>query len=164
MAVDPRGSDTQKEMSTDAYEAGLRLPGAGRPGEPDPTRPAPLVLVADDDDDILALVEFRLQRSGYEVITAHDGVQALQLADARSPDVFVLDVSMPGLSGLEVTRHLREGGPFERVPIILLTAAANERDIAAGLEEGADAYVTKPFSPQELLTQVATVLAAPARR
>ena len=101
----------------------------------------PLVLIADDDPDIRMLVRLRLERSGYTVVAANDGVEALQLAAECHPDLAILDVSMPGLSGVEVTRALRERQ--DKFPVILLTAAA-----------GADAYVTKPFSPQELETRV----------
>ena len=122
----------------------------------DPIRP--LVLVADGDEDIRALVTFRLERSGYEVVTAYDGVQALELARERHPDLAVLDVMMPRLSGLEVTRRLREDEATQRIPVILLTARVEKADVARGLEAGADDCVTKPFSPQELRDRVEHVL------
>jgi DNA-binding response OmpR family regulator len=112
----------------------------------------PLVLIADDDPDIRMLVRLRLERSGYTVIAAHDGLEALQLAASCDPDLAILDVSMPGLSGVEVTRTLRE--QQATFPVILLTAHAREADLAAGEEAGATAYVTKPFSPQELESRV----------
>ncbi len=114
--------------------------------------PRPLVLVADDDADILSLVRLRLERSGYEVVTAHDGTEALALAHARRPDVAIFDVSMPGLSGFDVTRLLREANA--QLPVILLTARALESDVEAGADVGADAYLTKPFSPQDLEARV----------
>jgi DNA-binding response OmpR family regulator len=112
----------------------------------------PLVLIADDDPDIRMLVRLRLERSGYTVIAANDGLQALQLAAECDPVLAILDVTMPGLSGIEVTRALRGGNAT--FPIILLTARAQEADIAIGTSAGADAYVTKPFSPQELESRV----------
>ena len=118
----------------------------------------PLVLVADDDPDILALVTFRLERAGYDVVGASDGEQALQLALAQPPDLAVLDVMMPKLDGYEVTTRLRQNERTRRMPIILLTARVQEADIARGFEVGADDYVKKPFSPQELGARVQAIL------
>jgi DNA-binding response OmpR family regulator len=118
----------------------------------------PLVLVADDDPDILALVSFRLERAGYDVLGAKDGEEALRLALDRAPDLAVLDVMMPKLDGYEVTTRLRQNGATRRMPIILLTARVQEADIARGFEAGADDYVKKPFSPQELGARVQAIL------
>ena len=112
----------------------------------------PLVLVADDDADILSLVRLRLERSGYTVVSARNGAEALELARERRPDLAILDVAMPELTGLEVTEQLR--AEHIDVPVILLTARAREADVALGAAVGADVYVTKPFSPQELETRV----------
>jgi DNA-binding response OmpR family regulator len=120
----------------------------------------PLVLVADDDPDILALVRFRLERDGYEVLSAPDGETALDLALARTPDLALLDVMMPRLDGYEVTRRLRQHGPTAGIPIILLTARVQEPDVALGIQAGADDYVTKPFSPQALGERVQAALEA----
>jgi DNA-binding response OmpR family regulator len=122
------------------------------PVDPSSMSPRPLVLIADDDADILALVRLRLERSGYAVVSAHDGTEALALAHARQPDVAILDVSMPGLSGFDVTRLLRDANV--NLPVILLTARALEADVEAGEAAGADAYLTKPFSPQDLEARV----------
>ena len=119
---------------------------------------SPLVLVADDDPDILALVRFRLERDGYEVLSAPDGETALDLALARTPDLALLDVMMPRLDGYEVTRRLREHGPTTTIPIILLTARVQEPDLERGVEAGADDDVTKPFSPQALGERVQAAL------
>jgi DNA-binding response OmpR family regulator len=116
----------------------------------------PLVLIADDDADILALVRVRLERSGFTVISAHNGTEALALASSRNPDVAIFDVSMPGLSGVEVTKRLRETDID--VPVILLTARALDSDVEAGALAGADAYLTKPFSPQELEVRVRALI------
>lgn len=112
----------------------------------------PLVLIADDDPDIRMLVRLRLERSGYTVVAANDGLEALKLATECRPDLVILDVTMPGLTGVEVTRELR--ARTESMPVILLTAHAHEADVDKGAEAGADVYVTKPFSPQELESRV----------
>lgn len=112
----------------------------------------PLVLIADDDPDIRMLVRLRLERSGYTVVAASDGPEALALASDCLPDLAILDVTMPGLTGMEVTRALRERNAA--LPVILLTARARDADVAEGADAGADAYVTKPFSPQELESRV----------
>jgi DNA-binding response OmpR family regulator len=118
----------------------------------------PVVLVADDDDDIRDLVAFRLDRAGYEVLRAADGQEALDLARKHRPDLAVLDVMMPKLTGYDVTRELRADAATSRIPVILLTARVQEADVARGFEAGADDYVKKPFSPQELKARVQAVL------
>jgi DNA-binding response OmpR family regulator len=118
----------------------------------------PLVLVADDEEDIRALVAFRLRRAGYDVITAADGAEALTLATTRLPDLIVLDMMMPKATGLEVTRSLREQDSTRDIPVILLTARAQEADVASGFEAGADDYVKKPFSPMDLQLRVQALL------
>jgi DNA-binding response OmpR family regulator len=118
----------------------------------------PVVLVADDDDDIRDLVAFRLDRAGYEVLRAGDGQEALDLAREHRPDLAVLDVMMPRLTGYDVTRELRADAATSRIPVILLTARVQEADVARGFEAGADDYVKKPFSPQELKARVQAVL------
>jgi DNA-binding response OmpR family regulator len=125
--------------------------GAGK--RADPLRVTrPLVLVADDDADILLLVRLRLERSGYAVVSARTGAEALDLARDRRPELAILDVAMPQMTGLEVTRRLRE--EHLDLPVILLPARARDADVAAGVAAGADVYVTKPFSPRELETRV----------
>jgi DNA-binding response OmpR family regulator len=123
-----------------------------------PEDDAPLVLVADDDEDILALIAFRLERSGCRVLRASDGEEALRVALEEVPDLAVLDVMMPRLDGHEVTRRIRANEKTSGIPIILLTARAQEDDVAAGFEAGADDYVKKPFSPQELGARVQAIL------
>jgi DNA-binding response OmpR family regulator len=118
----------------------------------------PLILIADDDPDILALVSFRLERAGYEVVQARNGEEAVQVALARRPDLAVIDVMMPRIDGYEATRQLRRQEETSRMPIILLTARVQEEDIARGFEAGADDYVRKPFSPQELGSRVQAAL------
>ena len=122
------------------------------------TPESPLVLVADDDPDILDLVRYRLERSGYAVATATDGSEAVRLAGELSPALAVLDVMMPGLTGFEVTRKLRDDPQTARIPVILLTARAQEADVQEGFAAGADDYLRKPFSPRELSARVQAVL------
>ena len=116
------------------------------------------VLVADDERDILELVAFRLERSGYEIVRANDGEEALRLALEQRPDLAVLDVMMPSLNGYDVTRELRRNEETRTMPVILLTARAQEADITRGFEAGADDYLKKPFSPQELGARVQAML------
>ena len=123
-----------------------------------PEREQPVVLAADDDEDILALVTFRLERSGYTVLQARDGAEALELARAEKPDLAVLDVMMPKMDGFELTRRLRADEATSRMPIILLTARAQDTDVQEGFDAGADDYIRKPFSPQELRSRVQAIL------
>jgi DNA-binding response OmpR family regulator len=122
----------------------------------------PVVLVAEDDEDILDLVRFRLERAGYETVCARDGEQALQLACDCCPDVAVIDVMMPKQNGYEVTRRLRADERTETLPVILLTARVRENDIERGFEAGADDYLEKPFSPQELRARIEAILSVTA--
>jgi DNA-binding response OmpR family regulator len=116
------------------------------------------VLVAEDDDDIRALVVYRLERSGYEVVEARDGEEALRLAAERQPDLAILDVMMPKLDGYEVTRRLRKDDATSRLPVILLTARTQDSDVSRGFDAGADDYIRKPFSPEELRARVQAIL------
>jgi DNA-binding response OmpR family regulator len=125
--------------------------------EPAPER-RPLVLVADDDEDILTLVAFRLERSGCDVVKARNGDEALRLAGELVPDLAVLDVMMPGLDGYEVTRALRRADRTRELPVILLTARAEEADVARGMAAGADDYVRKPFDARDLRERVERLL------
>jgi two-component system phosphate regulon response regulator PhoB len=122
------------------------------------------VLVIDDEKDLIELVRYNLEREGFGVLGARDGKSGLEIAGDRLPDLIVLDVMMPGMDGLEVARRLRAQERTSRMPIILLTARAGEADRIVGLELGADDYVTKPFSPRELVARVKAVLrrAAPS--
>jgi DNA-binding response OmpR family regulator len=121
-------------------------------------RDKPLVLVAEDDADILALVAYRLERAGYDVLTATNGEEAADLAASECPDLAVLDIMMPRLDGYGVTRRIREDESTSGIPVILLTARVQEADVARGFEAGADDYIKKPFSPQELRARVQAVL------
>ena len=114
------------------------------------------VLVVDDEPKIVDVVGDYLRGAGFSVTTAADGERALELARARPPDLVVLDLGLPGLDGLDVTRELRRASP--PVPIIMLTARGEETDRVLGLELGADDYLVKPFSPRELVARVRAVL------
>jgi two-component system, OmpR family, response regulator MtrA len=117
-----------------------------------------LILVADDDEDILALVKAVLERSGHEVVTVADGAEALATLHTRKPDLAVLDITMPQVDGLEVLRRLRADAETAALPVVLLSAQAQEADIERGFVTGASAYIKKPFSPRELATRVAQLL------
>jgi DNA-binding response OmpR family regulator len=117
----------------------------------------PLVLVADDEEDIRILVSFRLDRAGWEVVTASDGQEALDLILDRRPDIAVLDVRMPKLTGIEVLEQVRADSTVGATPVILLSAGVQEDSIAKGLEAGANEYMKKPFSPDELAARVEAV-------
>jgi CheY-like chemotaxis protein len=121
----------------------------------------PVILVADDDRDILELVSLALERDGYELVLASNGEEALALARTRLPSLAVLDVMMPRLDGCEVTRRLRADDATRALPVVLLSAFADDLQAARGLAAGADAYVKKPFSPRELSAQVAELLDGP---
>ena len=116
---------------------------------------APLVLCADDDRDILALLALRLERAGYRVAQAVDGEQALALARELRPEVLVLDVMMPRMTGTEVIAALRGDEATAGMRVVLLSARAQETDVERGLAAGADAYLAKPFQTPELLEVVA---------
>ncbi len=109
------------------------------------------VLIADDDTDLLDILAYSLQREGFEVVAARDGREALAQVAAERPDLVVLDVGMPELDGFEVCRRLRSESS---IPIIMLTARGEDENIVLGLELGADDYVTKPYSPRELIARV----------
>jgi DNA-binding response OmpR family regulator len=118
----------------------------------------PLILVADDDEDILLLVTTRLRRDGFDVVSASDGEKALALAREHKPTLAVLDIGMPGLDGLEVLAEIRADESLRGTLVLLLTAKAQESDVRRGYDSGADAYVKKPFSPVELSTRVRALL------
>jgi DNA-binding response OmpR family regulator len=116
------------------------------------------ILIADDEPDVLNLLALNLRREGFDVLKAEDGSRALEIARAEAPDLVILDLMMPGMSGLEVTKQLKQSPATSRIPILMLTARAEEVDRIVGLELGADDYVTKPFSPREIVLRVQAVL------
>lgn len=116
------------------------------------------ILVVEDEQDILALIEFNLRQAGYQVLTAEDGRRGLELARGKQPDLVVLDLMLPEMDGREVCRLLRQDEHTRHLPIVMLTALAEETDRVVGFELGADDYITKPFSPRELVLRVRAVL------
>jgi len=118
----------------------------------------PHVLVVEDEDSLATLLQYNLQKEGYEVSLAGDGEEALVMVDERLPDLIVLDWMLPKVSGIEVCRRLRQRNETRNVPIIMLTARGEETDRVRGLDTGADDYVVKPFSPKELVARVRAVL------
>ena len=118
----------------------------------------PKVLVVDDAPDIVRLVRDYLEHAGFSVLAASNGMDALRIARTERPDLIVLDLGLPGRDGLDVTRELRRDSAVASVPIVMLTARADESDKLVGLELGADDYVTKPFSAKELVARVRAVL------
>ena len=118
----------------------------------------PKILVVDDEPEAVELLEFNLKQAGYAVSAAGDGAAALKKARAQTPDMVVLDVMLPEMDGFEVCKSLRLEPSTSRVPILMLTAKAAEIDRVLGLELGADDYLTKPFSPRELLLRIKKIL------
>ena len=119
---------------------------------------APLILVVEDENALVTLLRYNLEREGFQVIEAGDGEEALLLAREQQPDLILLDWMLPLLSGIEVCRQLRRLPETRSVPIIMLTARGEEGDKLRGLDSGADDYVTKPFSPSELIARVRAVI------
>lgn len=116
------------------------------------------ILVVDDEEVLVETITYNLEQSGYQVLTATDGASALEIARQELPDLIVLDIMLPGMDGLEVCRQLRRDKRTSTVPIIMLTAKADEIDKVVGLEVGADDYVTKPFGRRELLARIRALL------
>ena len=117
------------------------------------------ILVADDEPSIVAALEFLLQRNGYQVQVARNGEEALKLVESAPPDVVLLDVMMPVLSGYEVCKRIRERPELSHIKIIMLSAKGRDAEVNKGLAMGADLYVTKPFSTRELLDKIKSLAA-----
>ena len=112
------------------------------------------ILAVDDERHIVRLVQVNLERAGYEVVTANDGKEALEKVAAENPDLVVLDVMMPYMDGFEVLQNLRRDPSTRDIPVIMLTAKAQDADVFKGWQSGVDMYLTKPFNPMELLSFV----------
>lgn len=116
------------------------------------------ILIVDDEKDIVKMLDYNLKKEGYRTISAHDGEYALDLAARQKPDLIILDLMLPGVDGLEACRILKKDKETQHIPIIMLTAKTQVSDKIVGLELGADDYITKPFSPRELLARIKAVL------
>jgi DNA-binding response OmpR family regulator len=116
------------------------------------------ILVVDDESVLVETIAYNLEQAGYQVMTASDGVSALEIAHSELPELIILDVMLPGMDGLEICRQLRRENSTATIPIIMLTAKGDEIDKVVGLEVGADDYVTKPFGRRELLARVRALL------
>jgi two-component system phosphate regulon response regulator PhoB len=116
------------------------------------------ILVVDDEEDVLELLRYNLEKDGFKVYTAVTGEEALEKTVSKIPDLVVLDVMLPGIDGLEVCKKLKNNSKTSNIPVIMLTARGEESDIVSGLEIGADDYVTKPFSPKVVIARVRRLL------
>jgi DNA-binding response OmpR family regulator len=121
------------------------------------------ILVVDDERNIRAVLQRRLEASGYQVITSPDGLDGLELARLKKPDLIILDLMLPKLDGNSVCRELRNDPACSKIPIIMLTGRTQERDIQQGIMEGANLYITKPFQHEQLLESIADLLLAAER-
>jgi DNA-binding response OmpR family regulator len=121
--------------------------------------PSARVLLVEDDPVILRLLEVNFELEGYEVLLAHDGAEGIRLAQEQRPDLVISDIMMPNVSGIELVAALKGDERTAGIPILLLSAKAQSADVKAGLEAGADDYVTKPFEPLELVDRVQALLA-----
>ena len=117
------------------------------------------VLIVDDEPNIVVSLEFLLEQAGYRVRVAHDGQEAWEAIERQPPDLVLLDVMLPRLSGFDLCQKIREHPDLQRVRVVMLTAKGREVEVSKGLALGADAYISKPFSTQDLLAQVRTLLA-----
>ncbi|MDD5167648.1 MAG: response regulator [Syntrophales bacterium] len=120
--------------------------------------PAKTILVVDDEKDLVELVGYNLEKEGFKVLRAFDGEKAFEIATGKKPDLIILDLMLPGISGLDVCKNIRRKPEMEAMPIIMLTARGDDIDKVLGLEMGADDYITKPFSVRELVARVRAVL------
>jgi len=122
------------------------------------------ILIVEDEKDIIKMLEYNLKKEGFKVIDARDGEDALDLALREYPDLILLDLMLPGMDGLEVCKALKKEAKTSSIPIIMLTAKGQESDKVVGLELGADDYITKPFSPRELVARIKAVLRRAAEK
>jgi len=119
------------------------------------------IVLAEDEPQIARLVEFKLKKEGYEVTWKPNGEEALEAIRKEKPDLILLDIMMPVMDGYEVLRRIREDENLKSIPVVMLTARAQERDVVKGIDMGADDYITKPFHPTELLARVKRILGKP---
>ncbi|MBN1507702.1 MAG: response regulator transcription factor [Sedimentisphaerales bacterium] len=124
----------------------------------EPAMEKAMILIVDDEEDIIELVQLNLAREGYQTLACTTGEKALQIVESKSPDLVILDLMLPGIDGMEVCRRLKAGPETRQIPVLMLTAKGEEADIVAGLELGADDYVTKPFNAKVLVARVRRLL------
>lgn len=117
------------------------------------------ILVCDDERSIVRLIQVNLERQGWEVVTAYDGKEGLEKIRSEKPDICVLDVMMPYMDGFEVLKNLRREPETQNLPVVMLTAKAQDKDVFEGYHFGADVYLTKPFNPMELVTFIKRIIA-----
>ena len=120
--------------------------------------PKETILIVDDEQDIIELIKYNLKNEGYAILTAQTGEQAVKIAEQSQPDLMVLDLMLPGIDGLEVTKYLKNNEQTRDMPIVMLTAKGEESDIVTGLELGASDYISKPFSPKVLVARIRAIL------
>jgi two-component system phosphate regulon response regulator PhoB len=120
--------------------------------------PRETILIVDDEEDIIELIKYNLKSEGYTILTAMTGEEAIKIAKNSQPDLLVLDLMLPGIDGLEVTRQLKKEAKTMDIPIVMVTAKGEESDIVTGLELGANDYISKPFSPRELTARIRAIL------
>jgi len=116
------------------------------------------ILAVDDDTMVLAVIKKRLEFAGYEVITAMEGLEGLKKARSENPDLIVLDLILPNLNGYQICAMLKRDSKYRNIPIIMLTSRSQQADIAEGMKAGADAYITKPYDPDEFIAKIQTLL------
>ncbi len=116
------------------------------------------ILIVDDEEDIIELIKFNLKNEGYSILKAQTGEQAIKIVKLYQPDLIVLDLMLPGIDGLEVTKNLKSSDQTNQIPIVMLTAKGEESDIVTGLELGASDYISKPFSPKVLIARIRAIL------
>ena len=119
------------------------------------------IVLAEDEPQIARLIEFKLKKEGYDVTWRENGEEALKAIKADKPDLILLDIMMPVMDGYEVLRRLKEDENLTDIPVIMLTARAQEKDVVKGIDLGAEDYITKPFHPAELLARVKRILGKP---
>lgn len=116
------------------------------------------ILIAEDQEDLREMIAYALRLEGHQVLSAADGEEALEQAHEHTPDLFILDIAMPRMSGYQLCRHLREDSQFENSPIIIISARGLQEEVLAGLNAGAAVYIRKPFEPETLMARVKALL------
>ena len=145
---------TAREIDTVAADRRRVVHGAGTP----PPQHLGRVLLVEDEQDVAELIRYNLAKEGYDVVLTANGAEALRLARERQPDVVLLDIMVPQLNGWEVCRRLKKDSELSAIPVIMVTGRVEEGDKVLGFEVGADDYVTKPFSPRELIARIRAVV------